>query len=107
VLRELQVTSSRKYSKATSLLIFNGVRLKLHYRLSLLSRTKFEKNSCRELASLHSAGRRGLFEIDNKRHRVKPNGDFVDPVQKHKDQGVEAFFGRNQRCRKEVNPLLG
>ena len=39
-----------------------------------------------------TGGSQGLFEIDSKRHRVKPNGDSVDPVQKHKDRDVEAIL---------------
>ena len=37
-------------------------------------------------------GSQGLFEIDAKTRRVKPNGHPLDPVQKHKDQGVDAFL---------------
>jgi hypothetical protein len=37
-------------------------------------------------------GSQGLFEIDNKTRRVKPNGHPLDPVQKHREQGVDAFL---------------
>ena len=37
-------------------------------------------------------GSQGLFEIDNKMRRVKPNGHQLDPVQKHKDQAVDDFL---------------
>ena len=37
-------------------------------------------------------GSQGLFEIDSKTRRVKPNGHPLDAVRKHKDQGVEAFL---------------
>lgn len=37
-------------------------------------------------------GSQGLFEINSKTRRVKPNGHPLDPVQKHKDQGVNAFL---------------
>lgn len=37
-------------------------------------------------------GSQGLFEIESKSRRIRPNGHPLDPVQKHKDQGVDAFL---------------
>ena len=40
-----------------------------------------------------TGGSQGLFEIDSKTRRVKPNGHPLDPVRKHKDQNADTFFG--------------
>ena len=37
-------------------------------------------------------GSQGLFEIDRKTLRVRPNGHPLDLVQKHKDQGLDGFL---------------
>lgn len=40
-----------------------------------------------------TGGSQGLFEIDSKTRRVKPNGHPLDPVRKHKDQNADTFLG--------------
>jgi hypothetical protein len=37
-------------------------------------------------------GSQGVFEIDSKTRRVRPNGHPLDPVQKHKDQALDGFL---------------
>jgi hypothetical protein len=37
-------------------------------------------------------GSQGLFGIDQKTRLIKPNGDPVDPIRKHKDQDVDSFL---------------
>jgi len=39
-----------------------------------------------------TGGSQGLFEIDGKTQRIKANGHPLDPVRKHKDQGVDTFL---------------
>ncbi|MDX6497671.1 MAG: hypothetical protein QOG23_931 [Blastocatellia bacterium] len=37
-------------------------------------------------------GSQGLFGIDQTTRRIKPNGEPVDPIRKHKDQDVDSFL---------------
>ena len=39
-----------------------------------------------------TGGSQGLFEIEGKTRRIKPNGHPLDPVRKHKAQDVDAFL---------------
>jgi len=39
-----------------------------------------------------TGGSQGVFEIDGKTRRIKPNGDSLDAVQKHKDQDLQRFL---------------
>jgi hypothetical protein len=40
-----------------------------------------------------TGGSQGLFELDNKTRRIKPNGHPFDPVRKLKDQDADTFLG--------------
>jgi hypothetical protein len=39
-----------------------------------------------------TGGSQGVFGVDDKMRRIKPNGDRLDPSQKHKDQDLEGFL---------------